>query len=74
MLPCSTVLVEVTIIPGRILTLVARVLSSRFADPSVLHTRQVCCPVKLAVSLERASSTAICVGLLLHTFPYTPFL
>jgi len=70
MLLCSAVFVEVAIIPCRVVTLVASVPSSRFTDASMLHTCQVCCPVKLTVSLEWALFTIVSFSLLVHAPKY----
>ena len=64
---CSTMFVEVAIVHCRIVTLVATVSSLRFTDTSMFQTRQVCCPVKLAVSVERAPLARIHLSLVLHT-------
>ena len=70
MLPFSAVLVVIAIVQCSIVALAASILSSRFADASMLVAQEVSCPVELAISLERAWLTFIRLGLLLHTFQY----
>lgn len=74
MLPCSAVLVVVTIVHRFVAAPVVHVFSSWLPDASMLVALEVCRPVELAVSLERASLTFIRLGLLLHTFQYDPTL
>ena len=58
--------VEVAIIHCHVVTPIAGVPSSRFTDTAVFQTRQVRCPVKLAVSVERAPLARIHLSLVVH--------